>query len=67
MCIVQFFANLYNIVHVRTKQSGSPGPLRTVSCAVQPWPKSINLLERKITSKIGLCLRMKIRKKRLIL
>ena len=29
---------------VRTKRSGGPSPLKTVSCAVQPWPKSLKFV-----------------------
>ena len=32
------------IVFVRTKRSYGSSPLRTTSCTVQPWPKSIKFV-----------------------
>ena len=32
------------VLIVRTKRSWRPNPLRTVSCTIQPWPKSIKFV-----------------------
>ena len=39
---------LYTIYTVRTKRSCNPSSLRTVSCTVQLWPKSIKFVREGI-------------------
>ena len=40
-----FIIKILKIV-VRTKKSSRPSPLRTVSCTIQPWPKSMKFVRK---------------------